>query len=708
MMRVATVVAASTAFAVTLAPGAAQAAPKTVFVAVGGVDGASCGASAATACRTITRAIALAAGGDTVSVGPGRFDVEGAGERTRGIVIDKQLTLLGAQAGVDPRPADPLDPRSPSPRSVDSGLETVIVDSDTSITSKSTGLFDARTVSNVTVDGFTFAGNDIGAGLFVGQKGVSSGGRTNFGGYTVLNNIFVTSMTGLYIDNSGAPSRVRHNVFGDLGPAPAGASNGSGFYSSESQSITFEENYFHNNARAGVADARTWGINPATGRPGVVPGIPAVSHDFAFTGNVSRAGSGPVFASIDGLRITDNTIETGGSTGIQLSGDSLDDVQILRNTISGMRTYGINLTQAVPRGLENGTVEIGRNTILDTRDPTAPGVGIRIGAEGAGGPLTIAYNRIVGNGGGGLQNADPDAQVDARRNWWGCNAGPIPGLDPGCDHATAPAGGAQPAFTPWLTLSLAAVPPVLYAGDRSTLTAAVDNLSDGTTAAGPFFLTGEAIFGSTPAGAHDPQTVPLDDADVHASSAYRAGADDPDELRTTVDNQTVRILIQRPARPDVVPTVDVLPTPPPAPPAPPTPLTPGQRAEIVATLVNRGNAPARRVRACLRFSHRLQRSGDACRVIARLRPGHTRTFRLAVRVPVDACAGPLRTQLRMRVDGRGARVDHARSRLLAGPCRPQPCPTIARSRPAAGAAATRRAGRHDTSDPSRARARAAC
>ena len=45
----------------------------TRFVAHTGSDGPDCGSTAATACRSISRAIALAAPGDTILVGPGRY-----------------------------------------------------------------------------------------------------------------------------------------------------------------------------------------------------------------------------------------------------------------------------------------------------------------------------------------------------------------------------------------------------------------------------------------------------------------------------------------------------------------------------------------------------------------------------------------------------------------------------------------------------------
>ena len=157
-----------------------------------------------------------------------------------------------------------------------------------------------------------------------------------------------------------------------------------------------------------------------------------------------------------------------------------------------------------------------------------------------------------------------------------------------------------------MVLSLTATPAVQFAGDRSTLRASLDNLSDATTPSGPFFLTGTAEFGSTPAGTHTPPAPPLDPANVSASSAYAAGAADPDELRTTVDRQTLRIKISRPPAPDIVPSVT---------PDDPT-LTPGERLELLITVLNEGNAPARPVRACVRLEREARHPGPALPVPA--------------------------------------------------------------------------------------------
>ena len=102
--------------------------------------------------------------------------------------------------------------------------------------------------------------------------------------------------------------------------------------------------------------------------------------------------------------------------------------------------------------------------------------------------MEIEHNRIVDNADGGLTNNDPDVTIDARHNWWGCNAGPD--LDPGCAERSEPdPDGDEPSrvpYTPWMVLTLTATRRCRSTpADRSTLRASVDNLSDATTPAGP-------------------------------------------------------------------------------------------------------------------------------------------------------------------------------------------------------------------------------
>ncbi len=159
--------------------------------------------------------------------------------------------------------------------------------------------------------------------------------------------------------------------------------------------------------------------------------------------------------------------------------------------------------------------------------------------------------------------------------------------------------------------------------------------------------------------------TPAGPEDVSASSAYQAGAEDPDELRSTIDRQTLRIKILRPPDSDVVPYVV---------PDDDT-LTPGQVVDLVERIINDGNRPAPRVRACLRLDAKFDQQTGRCQTVRRLEPGEGIYRRIRLRVPLDACAGRVTHRLRVTVSGRRARTARATGRVLAGPCGNAPCPT---------------------------------
>ena len=382
------------------------------------------------------------------------------------------------------------------------------------------------------------------------------------------------------------------------------------------------------------------------------------------------------------MTVSDNYVDAAGSAtgyvGAQLDGDSLDDIHVLRNEFTGMIRVGVNMKQAIQTGLENGTTEIRQNTItnVNNSDSTTWGIGVRFASNGSRGRVEIEHNRIVNNSRAGLIDDDPDAVVDARHNWWGCNAGPNGG-DPGCGDVTGPDPATDPPpYAPWMTLTLTATPTPTpqYAGNRSTLLGSVNNLSNGLSPTGPFFLTGRATFASTPPGTHVPGTLPLTHQtgspdDITARSQYEASDGDPDELRVTVDNQTVRIRISRPPKPIIVPVIT---------PDDPT-LTPGERVDLLVRLINEGNAPARRIRACVRLSDKLDPQTGLCQRLRKLDPGDDRTRRISVRVKTNACGGRLQHQLTVRSRGQRPLIRRAIGRLLAGPCRTPPCPAAARA-----------------------------
>ena len=644
----------ATAVVALAAPGVAQAA--TVLVSTSGND-LTC-ARGGGACATPEQAFAVAEAGDTVQFGPGAFPAGGVDLRER-------LILRGAQAGVDARTRAGGTQAAP-------GGETVLYDVNPATLED--GLIEVfPAAAGATVDGFTFTGNQ-GSGNFSGAGLITYDGG---GGFTIANNVMSHNTFGFYMSSSGDATVVTHNQFLSNNKLAAGATR-RGLYSELAKNVTIQQNSFVENPYAAtIHSVRAGG-----------------GEDVIVTENQIIGGGSFTLADVDGVKFADNTFSGGTGAGVVLGGDGLRKVQVVRNAITGKVTGGIRMVNYGPADEQSRGITVRQNTITGTQD--RDGGAIWIGPEGAAGEALIVNNRIVDNTSAGLRNEDPDASVDARQNWWGCNNGPG---SAGCDGVTSPDGGSNPQFTPWLTLSLSATPSDIESGATSSLLARLSNLSAGGRARasqgaadGPFFNTAFAVFGSAPDGTFVPAgPVPLEPATLAARSSFTA-ISRPTEVNVTVDNQTVRIINADPPQPDVV--VDIEPSDP--------TLRPGQGAALAIVLVNRGNRIARRLRACLSLSRKLDLSGARCREFARLRPGQSIIYRVPVRALLSACRGGLTYRLRLQVAGQSVRADTAAGRLLAGLCRRLACPAAAAGR----TVGARSGGVADR--PRRVRARAAC
>ena len=253
-------------------------------------------------------------------------------------------------------------------------------------------------------------------------------------------------------------------------------------------------------------------------------------------------------------------------------------------------------------------------------------------------PLTIEYNRIVDSAKIGLRNRET-TEVDARRNWWGCNLGPG---TKGCDSVVAEGDGVLPDFAPWLTLSLSlhdatsftpsgeTISGPVEAGGSATLFARDANLSSGGLANGPFFREAPVTFASDPAGATlNPVTTTLSNNAVTATSAFTANLR-PIEWSVTLDHQIVRLFnpdspvtrahsapsgpirpLCRPDRCAVRPHADPAPT--------------GGDHHRAGQPLHPDRPPVAGLHAP---SAKLNRSGKRCRRIASLQPGHTLVLRV--------------------------------------------------------------------------------
>ena len=584
------------------------------------------------ACATLAHAVDIAAEGDTIQFGPGHFAANTA-------MIPKTLTFLGAKAGVPGNQRNPADPAETVLEPTGDGLHVGATDT--------------------VIDGLVFSGS---ASWALRTTGLVGNDRKT--GYKIRNNIFIDNHTGMYLRDGLFDVSISDNLFVRNG-LEGSTDLAMGIYADDSaDDVTITRNEFRGNAMsASVVPTENGG------------------KDVTYSDNVSIDDAhGVNFARVDGLRIIDNTFRGGAEGGISLVGYGLDGL-VEGNLITEKGSYGINLnTYGAP---ENGKITIRENTILDTRAANGgAGMAITTAAKSFSEPLTIEYNRIVDSAKIGLRNRET-TEVDARRNWWGCNLGPG---TKGCDSVVAEGDGVLPDFAPWLTLSLSlhdatsstpsgeTISGPIEAGGSATLFARDANLSSGGLADGPFFREAPVTFASDPAGATlNPVNTTLSNNAVTATSAFTANLR-PIEWSVTLDHQIVRLFNpdssdpsgpSGPSGPCVVPTVV---------PSDRT-LTRRQRVVITIGLVNRCTQTARRLRVCTRRSAKLNYSGKRCRLIASLRPGHTLVLRVRARVRPGACRGPLAPRVRLRVAGQPQSVRRAVMRLIARRCGPPPAVT---------------------------------
>jgi uncharacterized repeat protein (TIGR01451 family) len=312
------------------------------FVAPGGVDNGIC--NGAPPCATINHAIGVAAAGETIHVAAGTY-----AERVN---VNKQLTLLGAQAGIDARTR--------------SGAESII----------NQGAGETAfniSASNVVIDGFTAEGatssTTFGFGILV-DAGIS--------GAQILNTIIQNNIAGISLANTGVSQLVlRHNlVQNNNQPGPI---SGTGIYSDQFSAggvlsnVLIEENTFDNNANVGVL------IGPTTAASAT--GITIQRNSFTNNGNAVL-----LFNTVN-TAVADNFAS--GSTGstIVLGGGN-DSTSVTGNVIASGATRGIRVGD-FGGGNPFGTLSIHHNSIVNT--PTAA-----IDNDASGPALLTAENNWFG------------------------------------------------------------------------------------------------------------------------------------------------------------------------------------------------------------------------------------------------------------------------------------------------------------------------
>ena len=354
--------------------------PSTLFVDDSNISGVEDGTQA-NPFNTIQEAVNVAstAGGDTVQVAAGVYNEM--------VTVDRAVTLLGAQAGVDAR----LGSRGSA------SVESIVQGP-----GGQTAFY--VTADNVTIDGFVVQGatnpNQFGFGIVLGA-GTS--------GSHVLNNIIQNNIVGLALANDSTVDAtvIERNLFRNNNmPGPA---SGTGIYSDEFVAgfgqglvnVDIVNNTFLGHTTAAITLA-------STGTDGTA------QVDINISANIMRQnGNGIIARNLEDSSISHNFIArstSSGGAGILLLGD-VHDVAIKFNRIQNNAGDGIRLQ--ADAGTSSG--------------------------------VTINFNSLVRNGGQGLDvlAAAHAGVLDATFNWWGAVGGPRAG-----DGLRDPGGVVD--FTPWL------------------------------------------------------------------------------------------------------------------------------------------------------------------------------------------------------------------------------------------------------------------
>ena len=364
-------------------------------------------------CSTIQGAVIAATADDTISVAAGTYNL------TAAIIVDKSVTILGAQAGVDPRPS--VGERS--------GAESILASSLT--------VFNIR-ASNVEVNGFKIESsinNDL---LNIVQE-VSE--ASTYDNVRVRYNIIYNTGYPTNKMNEAVKIRTGTNALVDYNYIYNIPSPGDGINFDRVTDGTIAYNELHNqgseNAAIYVYGSTNTSISgnlvdTTTQNEGIKLGAKG-GADYLLTGG-SITGNVVHHTKQDGIAVyTSNTLVEGN--------------HVYNSTSENGAIYVAYAVSSVTI-----TKNCVYNNILDTGKWGNP-AGIMIGTAVSAATVTVNYNNIYGNTPNGVTNKATTGLLDAKNNWWGAATGPGP-VGPGAGDLVS----VNVDFTPFLT-SLAAGTP---------------------------------------------------------------------------------------------------------------------------------------------------------------------------------------------------------------------------------------------------------
>ncbi len=403
------------------AAGGGSARASTLCVNPGGTSGCQ---------DSIAAAVAAASPGDTVQVAPGRY--------TGGVVIDKPLSLVGADEHRTIIDAAGQGAGIVIDGLKDPGLTGVVVTGFTVENADFEGVL-AVNASSVTISDNRITGNNValdsstgscpGIPVFETMEGFDCGEGIHLTGvdHAIVSGNLVDRNAGgiLLSDDTGAThdNLITDNVVRD-NPYDCGVTLASHPPAAVADSAA-PLGVFHNTVAGNVSSRNGRAVEGAGAGVGIFASVPGA----AAYGNV-----------VIGNRLTDNGLP-GVALHAHAPGQNVDGNVIARNEISGNGadtedaatpgTTGINVFShfSPVTGIVVSDNVIGREAV-DVAISTPSSV-------------TVQLNRFV-NRTIGVDNLGAAGSVDARENWWGCPGGPGA---PGC---SAIAGNGVLA-DPWLT-----------------------------------------------------------------------------------------------------------------------------------------------------------------------------------------------------------------------------------------------------------------
>ena len=320
---------------------------------------------------TIQAAVNAAPAGGTVKVAAGTYDEL--------VTVNKPLTLLGAQAGVDAR-------------SCCRGKSETIVDGYALSATSRSSAFNV-TANDVTIDGFTMQGQTssvLGAGVVLAPS---------IAGTHFLDNVVRNNVVGLYLSNDSATDAavIRHDVFASNNNP--GANNGRGIYTDGGVSGGLLANV--------VIDANTFTGNVGdgtSGNPEAAVGLEAATagkqFNISVTNNVMTGnGKGLLVFNATGVTFSGNLVtgSTDATSAAVRDEGNVANLAITYNTVIG---------------------GAGTAVLIDGKVSMTPSCNV-----------TVNYNAFAGNAKGGVivtpgAVTSPTGLLDARFNYWGSCNGP--------------------------------------------------------------------------------------------------------------------------------------------------------------------------------------------------------------------------------------------------------------------------------------------